>query len=474
MIGATIDGADARLHETIVIGSGPAGLTLAMELARLGRPSLVLESGLAGSSSAQDLSAAEIVDARRHDDMSVAVARRFGGTSNLWGGRSVPLDPIDFAPRPFAQGTHWPIRWQDIAPFYETACRYTHCGEAAFDLDACGLAGANDDFSLSRVERASNKPRFQKAHATVLASSPLIDVRLGLTIVDLELAEDGRVAGVVVAAADGRLVTLRAARVVIAAGGLESTRLLLALQRRRPALFGGAEGPLGRYYMGHIIGEIADIVFADDRLDAAFDFQLDGRGSFVRRRFTPSPRLLDECELPNICFWPVVPPVADPRHASGALSAVAMALSAPVLGRALVPEAICLRHVPEAIDWLAHARNVATDLPATAGFLGRFVKQRYLGEYRIPGYYLRNRARRYGLSYHGEQSPRRESRVTLARETDRLGLPRLRIDIRFPLEDAEAVVRAHDLLAQWGWRRPASAASNIDSRGRTASTRRRR
>ena len=201
--------------------------------------------------------------------------------------------------------------------------------------------------------------------------------------------------------------------------------------------------------MGHVIGEIADIVFADARLDAAFDFQLDGRGSFVRRRFTPSDRLILEEALPNIAFWPVVPPVADARHASGALSAVAMALSTPLLGRAIIPEAIRARHVPDRIDWLPHARNVAGDLPATSRFLARFMRQRYFSEMRIPGYFLRNRARRYGLSYHAEQSPRPESRVELTRDADRLGLPRLRVDLRFARADAEAIARAHQRLASW-------------------------
>jgi choline dehydrogenase-like flavoprotein len=449
MIGAGLADAATKLHETIVVGSGPAGLTLALELARFGRPALVLESGLARPGAAQALSAAEIVAPGRHDDMSVAIARRLGGTSNLWGGRCAPLDPIDFAPRAFAQDARWPIRHKEIARFYEIACRYVHCGEAAFDLAAPEFEAEGDDFSLSHIERASNKPRFQKAHAAALAASRLVDVRLGLTVVDLELAEDGRVTGVVVAAADGERTVLHADRVVLAAGGLESTRLLLAMQRRRAALFGGEGGPLGRYYMGHIIGEIADIVIADERLDAALDFLIDGRGSFVRRRFTPSPRLIIGDELPNIAFWPVVPPIADPRHASGPLSAVALALSAPFLGRALVPEAIHSRHLAAPIDWLAHARNVAADLPATAAFLRAFIERRYLNAHRIPGYFLRNHRRRYGLSYHAEQSPRRNSRVTLARETDALGLPRLRIDLRFAREDAAAVARAHKRLAQW-------------------------
>jgi hypothetical protein len=35
--------------------------------------------------------------------------------------------------------------------------------------------------------------------------------------------------------------------VILAAGGIETTRLLLAVQRRWPKHFGGIGGPLGRY-----------------------------------------------------------------------------------------------------------------------------------------------------------------------------------------------------------------------------------
>jgi len=449
MIRAGLDGAEARAHETIVVGSGPGGLTLAMELARRGRPTLVLESGLDRPSDAQDLARAEIVDPTRHDDMRIATVRRLGGTSNLWGGRSMPLDPVDFVPRPFVGGVRWPIGYDDVARYYATACRYVGCGEAAFTLAAPELSAANGDFEFDRIERASNRPWFQKAHAATLTASPLIDIRLGATVIEIEFAENGRATGVVAATADGRRLRLAAERIALAAGGLESTRLLLAAQRRRPALFGGADGPLGRYYMGHVIGEIADVVFDDARVDAAFDFLRDGRGSFVRRRFAPSPSLMARFDLPNVGFWPVAPPIADPRHGSGALSAVAMALSTPIVGGMILPELIRARHLGGSIDWPAHARNVASDLPATLAFLARFMRDRYLSAERIPGYFLRNRARRYGLSYHAEQIPNPDSRVTLAAESDRLGLPRLRVDLRFSRADGEAIARAHQRLALW-------------------------
>ena len=72
-----------------------------------------------------------------------------------------------------------------------------------------------------------------------------------------------------------------------------------------------------------------------------------------------------------------------------------------------------------------------------------------MAQLRLPGFFLRNPARRYGLEYHAEHLPHPESRLTLGAATDRLGLPRLRIDLRFSEADAAAVVRAHDALEAW-------------------------
>ena len=133
---------------------------------------------------------------------------------------------------------------------------------------------------------------------------------------------------------------LPAARVVLAAGGNESCRLLLAERAKRPGLFGGPEGPLGRFYMGHVNGQIADVTFENRALHDGLDFHVDAHGSYVRRRLVPSPQTQAEARLLNVAFWPVVPEAADPAHRSGPLSAAFLALSVGPLGRALVAEPI--------------------------------------------------------------------------------------------------------------------------------------
>ena len=105
---------------------------------------------------------------------------------------------------------------------------------------------------------------------------------------------------------------------MLAAGGNASTRLLLLEQERDPALFGGAGGPLGRFYMGHLSGQIADVVFENPALHDALDYHVDAHGSYVRRRLVPSEATQAAERLANVAFWPVVPPIAERRAPLGA------------------------------------------------------------------------------------------------------------------------------------------------------------
>ena len=447
MIRNGIDGLADAAHDVCVVGSGPVGIALALELERLGRSVLLLESGGdRAERDAQALSDAHIVDAKRHDPMQIAVARRLGGTSHLWGGRCLPFDPVDFEARPSVGGTPWPIAYADIAPHLAAATRYACAGAAVFSVEDKDEPGG--DFSITRLERWSARRRLITAHRAALANSRRIDLRLHATAVELEW-NGCRIASLRVIGKDGASVSVPTRQLVLATGGLESTRLLLAEQRRVPSRFGGPDGPLGRYYMGHVVGEIADIVLANEAVDRLFDFYVDPHGSYVRRRFVPTAEAQRRHGLLNIALWPIVPPVSDAAHRDGFLSAIAVGLSIEPLGRRLIAEAIRKRHIPEGMARLPHLANMLRDLPRTLVAVPHLLWNRYLARMPVPGFYKRNVARRYGLSYHSEQAPSRESRVRLSADADRTGLPRLEIDLRFSGADADSVVRAHEFLESW-------------------------
>src|SRR5437764_14993262 len=101
MIRAATDVADNSTleAEVVVVGSGPMGIVVALELADAGHRVLLLESGgLRFDPAAQDLSR-EASNDPWHVPSELSVRRQLGGTSAAWGGRCVPFDPIAFEPR---------------------------------------------------------------------------------------------------------------------------------------------------------------------------------------------------------------------------------------------------------------------------------------------------------------------------------------------------------------------------------------
>src|SRR4051812_39788962 len=89
------------LHADVcVVGAGPAGITLALALAGKGLSILLLEAGEQPlDARAQALYAGEVAPGRPPPPPETGRARGVGGTSSLWHGRCVPLDPIDFESR---------------------------------------------------------------------------------------------------------------------------------------------------------------------------------------------------------------------------------------------------------------------------------------------------------------------------------------------------------------------------------------
>ncbi|MEF0940342.1 GMC oxidoreductase [Rhizobium sp. BR 362] len=435
-------------YDVCIIGSGPVGLALASELRKTKLRILIAESGgRRPSPAAQQLAQAHIVDSNLHDDVRICVSRQLGGTSNLWSGRCVPYDPVDFVDR-FDDG-QWPIGYADIAPYFDVAAQYADCGPSTFQNPDSRLDCGNGQFDLSRRERYSRNKKLIQSVFTDTLHDDQLDIHLKLTVSDLVISEDGNVEKVIARRPDGAEIMISSKVTVLAMGGLETTRLLLALQRRKPALFGGAEGALGRYYMSHIVGQASQIYFRDPGIEAAFNFELDEHRSYVRRRIIPADDQILQHKLPNVAFWPVVSQVSDPTHGSALLSLAYLAVKFPPLGRRLTSEVIRRHHAMHRVSNADHVKNIVRSPLEILSFLPSFLYWRYLATVRRPGFYAKNRHRLYGLYFHSEHFPDRDSHVRLGNQQDALGLPRLEIDIKFSKENADALARAHYLLNEW-------------------------
>jgi len=399
---------------------------------------------------------------RYHVEMSLATRRQVGGASNLWGGRCVPFDPIDFEPRALVGDARWPVSYEEISRYFQRACDWCRCGAAVFQVDEVPeLAGRSivpgfidGEVCASALERWSLPTNFGVVYRQALKDSPSLRLETGLTCTEIvphpAPSGEGRwsVDYLQASREDGRTVAVRAKRYVIAAGGLESTRLLFASTREHPEGIGNHSKHLGRWYMAHVETRVARLHFTTAPKLTIYNHERDGDGVYVRRRFTFAPGLQRDQELPNIAIWLVNPEVGDASHGSGILSFVYLMLISP-FGRYFVAEGIRQAHIKTsgAKSIRAHLRNVLADLGPATAFALRFGYQRFVRRGRkVPGFFVRSAANVYPVLYHGEHLPHWQSYVEPTAERDAHGMPRLRTHLHFSDKDIQSVGQAHEVL----------------------------
>jgi choline dehydrogenase-like flavoprotein len=439
--------------DVVVVGAGPMGIVLGLELADKGHRVLLVESGgVRFDQAAQEL-ARQAGNDPWHVPSALAVRRGIGGTSATWGGRCVPFDRIDFEPRPVVPDALWPLEYDEMARYLGRACEWCRCGRPVFSaLELPELAhrsmipGFPDgDVLTSSLERWSLPTRFGRVYRKRLEAARQLELITGLTCTHIACEPgSGDVDHLVLRSLSGRQAIARGRHYVLATGGLEATRLLMASNDVHSAGIGNSTGHLGRWYMAHVEARVARAHLTTPPESTIHDHERDADGVYVRRRFTFSPGLQRRKGLPNAAMWFVNPPMGDPIHGSGILSGVYLTLISPA-GRFMLTDAIrkAGTRTSTPVRTRDHVRNIVRDLGPATKFALDFSYRRFLKPGRkAPGFFVRSAANVYPLDYHGEHLPNPDSRVLLTPERDALGVPRIRTEMRFSDEDVASVERA--------------------------------
>lgn len=437
--------------DVCIIGAGGAGITLACELDSSGIDVVLLEAAGVGilDHVSQDPYAGTA--SRAHPQPSSFRRRAFGGTTTIWGGRCVPYDPIDFEQREYVANSGWPIAFWDVARHYPKALAY--CDAGSFDFSVSGslndrtptLPGIQNSTEIESdlVERYSLPTNFGLRYRRQLQRSGNVRVITHAQALRLKLVASGnRVSAVEFSDRSGRVVQATARTFVLAMGGIESTRMLLASDPSGVGL-GNQSDCVGRYYTCHL-ENVLGVVRAPD-LPVVFDFQKTRDGVYARRKLQIGAGAQKRDQILNIAFRLHYPNVADPEHGSAILSAIYLAK------RLLVPEyrrILQYGQVETASDssFHRHVGNVAKGVPKLFAFSADWTRRRLLARRKLPYVLVPNSDGSFPVEFHAEQTPLRESRISLGADKDSYGVPRVRIDWKASDFDLESICRAYQLL----------------------------
>jgi choline dehydrogenase-like flavoprotein len=441
--------------DVCIVGAGAAGITLALELAKDSIDVLVLESGgLRPEKATQELYSGTVADERLHSPPDTYRQRRFGGTTTIWGGRCMPLDPIDFERRDYMPNSGWPVDLSALMPYYPEANRLCEAGEFSYSAAAAFhrplrpmIEGFESPlFTTDSLERFSCPTDFGARYGRRLRAAPRVRVVLHANVTRIQLDAAGlRVESLAVRTLEGKNLKATAKQVVLAAGGLEVARLLLASRDVQPGGIGNGRDVVGRYYMCHLAGTIGALA-VDKPLGSVWNgYDVSDEGVYCRRRIALSPDAQREHRLGNFIARLHHPRITDPEHRNAILSLL-------FLAKFVIPYEYGKRlHGGEPATlrmWLQHVRNVAIGPFDAAGFAWHMLKDRRLAERKFPSIIIKPKANLFSLDFHAEQQPTPESRVELMQDVDALGVPKLRVDWRYTPVDVDTVSRSIALLAR--------------------------
>lgn len=410
--------------DVIVIGAGIAGLMLAARLRRQGCHVIVLESG--GEDQAGDRHPLnEVVQGGQvYRGAEEGRFRCLGGTSTRWGGAMLPFPRDDLAAHRQGWDVEWPVSIDELAPRFGELEQIFGLPNGGFELDEpIGNRAAENGFRM----RSAKWPNFRMRNvAHVLRADiadPGIDLWLNATVTAFRLDEGGRLAAVTASGPSGCELTAEAPVFAIAAGAIESTRLLLLLNWQHDNRIFVSDGVLGRYFYDHLSAPAATFSNIDrDALVTAFGLRFDERG-MRDCRIEPTASLRAEFALPGA--FAHIAAVSNDDEGFTALRSIYRAFQ-----RSGYPD---MRHVAPL------ARNL--------GWLVRAAWWRF-----VNGRLLPPPGASFELALVTEQMPHPDNRITLAPERkDAHGAPLAKIDWQIREPDLEAFRLLQSALLDY-WR----------------------
>jgi choline dehydrogenase-like flavoprotein len=415
--------------DVCIVGGGAAGITIARAMLDGPLRIVLVEGGeLRMSAAAQALHAAACTG-HAYPGLDDSRVRALGGTTHVWGGWTRALDPFDFEQHDWVLQSGWPFPQAELDSHFEGARAMLGVPVPApatprpEESSGAGTQGAAEA-RVQEFEFAIAPTRFADEHLAVLRSARNLDVLLGANALGIAMHPNATTArGVHVATEAGYRFFVPARLVILAAGGLENARLLLASEGQGSSGVGNAHDLVGRYFADHLHVSVGSVI--PDSPEAA-----------VRHLLRKGP-------------------------AASLRSGFALTAAARREGR-LLGAAVTLHNEDDPHDLLSPG-------PAAGGYQSLMTVARALRRGRMPerlGYHVtavcrdadqavrlayrkinRPLPRRLTIGLRAEQAPNPDSRVVLDDVRDRFGVRRARLHWRPMPTDFDSIEAARRILS---------------------------
>lgn len=402
-----------------VVGSGPAGAFLAVSLAELGHNVLIIETG----KNEPNIEMGESISSTSVEggaSLRFGFSKQLGGTSNLWAGRVAPLEIADFK--------EWPISFQDLLPFYTKAAdimdipfKQTWFDSTSSFNEDTGLLKklASPKSYLEEKKFIWTSPPFRTAQYLRNAKRKFKNLRImeGLHA-DKLIQQNDEIISLITRSEENSKILIKAEYYVLAAGGLETPRILLNSKSKSKLGIGNKFDRVGKNLQTHPKANIG-LLTLKERIKTSHPLFSDQRKSLINLR---SGIGLTAATLPkanNLNHYVQLSPATE-FHLQNAFES---AKNSKIVSGML---------------FLSNARLVSYILHGGLRIFNA------LG--RISG--LQQRAKIFVVRGFFDQHPSLENKLELSKENDRFGIPKIDITWSLQPEDKNSIIRFLNLFKE--------------------------
>jgi choline dehydrogenase-like flavoprotein len=405
----TLDNGTLIEGDLCIVGTGAAGLSMALEWVGSGRKVVLLEGGgFDVEARMQALYHGESLD-RPYYPLQSATLHYFGGTTGHWAGFCSPFDPIDFDRRDWVPQSGWPFGRAELDRFYARANQLLELGPYEYDAEYWEKQDASSRrLSLDRATffpkmwQFSPPTRMGNLYRDAIVKAPNVHLHTFARVVEVvpnEAVTAVDSLSLRVKTIDGKEHRVRARHYVLACGAIHNARLLLASNSRARQGLGNDHDLVGRYFMEHFEIVAAQCVFEAPPAMKLYTIPAEGRA-----------RARAELAL-----------TAEAQRRHRILNGTASFRSGPLTGR-------------------EQSRFASFSADAEANVKERQAMR--FGTGRLP------EGQVFHMFTRQEQAPNRESRIVLAAERDALGMPRANLRWKFTPLDKRSIRVFYELLGQ--------------------------
>ena len=399
--------------DVCIVGAGAAGISIALDWIGSDHKVILLEGGgFEYDDKVQDLYAGKTTG-QHYFPLKSARLHYFGGTTGHWAGFCSTFDEIDFEKRDWIPHSGWPIKRADLDPFYKRAHTNVELGPYEYDWkywqqqDPQLQSVLKDESVVWNKVWQFNNTRFGTKYRDAIVNAKNVHLYTYANLVDITANENvSAIKQVTVKNYTGKQHTVKAKHFILACCSVQNARILLSANKQAPKGLGNDHDNVGRYFMEHLEIKSAELWLSrpDPLKLYAWDF-----GKKMR------------CEL--------------------AITKEQQAKNKILNGTAsLIPLSMAKKVKPIIDVWNSDNPQKNND--------------KMMEEYSDAGKEVRNAKaddkifRSYELFTRIEQAPNPDSRITLDKEKDALGMPRANLHwVLTPLEK-HSIRKIYELIGQ--------------------------